>query len=673
MLLLLLAAAWTALFAPCPADAQEATIPLQIERPDTVSSDEVDLLLFQGQLALEAGDLQEAMDKLTRVVALAPERLEGHLSLARALTSALLQERITNVSDASARALAEYRWVLAHEPGNREAQEGIRILGDRFFEGIAVPLQTEKGRRSWEAGLRALSNDDYDGAIRALQAAAEAEPKVPDVHRMLGEALRRAGRPEEALAEMQTALSLSPGDPEAEAAAGALLEARGDTAAALEHYRRAFAVNDDQTEAAQGLIRILRERKDTLSNDDLALLGRAYLAVHDAEQAARILETAAAEDPSPANRKALGIAQFFRGRNTEAAILLTGVHEALPDDGETLYYLAASLMRSGRMAEGKQYLHDALGLDPNDANALRLLGLALADQPGSEEEAIALLERARRAGSDASQLSCVLGSLQMRLGNDDVARIEFQRCLEQHPDDPQAILGLGIIADREGRKGTAIVQYEKYIKLEKADPSVLFRLGVAYLRVGQDERGFETLRRVLEVDTTLAAADTVSDTELLELATLFLATIRRLDDAIFIGEMLLTRDPDNDGYNNNLAMSYADAGKKPKRAYHLAMKANQLRPGEPGHLDTLGWTLVRLERYAAAEDTLKKAIRLARETGRRDLSELFYHLGYLYRLEGRDVEAKEYLTRALENPPTPYLRAEIERLLRLEERKTQAE
>ena len=37
---------------------------------------------------------------------------------------------------------------------------------------------------------------------------------------------------------------------------------------------------------------------------------------------------------------------------------------------------------------------------------------------------------------------------------------------------------------------------------------MLFRLGVAYLRVGQDEMAFDTLRRVTELDTTLAPADT---------------------------------------------------------------------------------------------------------------------------------------------------------------------
>ena len=136
--------------------------------------------------------------------------------------------------------------------------------------------------------------------------------------------------------------------------------------------------------------------------------------------------------------------------------------------------------------------------------------------------------------------------------------------------------------------------------------------------------------------------------------------------------MLLSKDPESAIYNNNLAMSYADSDQKPERAYELAEKANRLSPDNPGYLDTLGWTQVRLKNYEDAEKTLLRSIQLARAAGRDDLSEIYYHLGYLYRLMDRHQEATEYLTRALQKPPTPMLQSEIERLLELEKGQDQS-
>jgi tetratricopeptide (TPR) repeat protein len=661
--------AWCA--APATGWTQGATIPIEVEGTESVvDTEEVDLAIFQGQLYLEEGDLLNAVSEFARAVTLDPERMDAHLYLARSLTSALLEGKIQDVSGASAEAMRHYQWVLDRDPNHREAAQGMKVITDRFFEGIAVPLETSKGRRGWEAGTRAVDKGDYKAAAKAFGQAAEAEPDVPEVQRALATALLLDGRTTEAKVAYERTLELKPNDPAAHAGYGRCIEIEGDSTAALEHYREALLGDDTNIPSAEGIVRILGTAdRATLDNDDLALLGRAYLATGQIDEAVAALEEAAADRPTVENRKALGIAQFFRERDTDAAIILTGVYEETPNDGEVLYYLAASLMRSGRMDEGQQYLRDALIVNPADPSALRLLGLILADQPGQETEAIELLNRARRAGGYIPELPCILGTLEMRLGHDDAAWNAFSECVETSPDHPEATLGLGILSDRRGQKGRAIVQYEKYLKLADADPGVLFRLAVAYLRVGQDESGFDTLRRIVAVDTTLALGDSteVTETQLLEMTTFFLATIRRYEDAIFIGEMLLTRDPDNAIYNNNLAMSYADAGENPKRAHQLAVKATQLQPDQAGHLDTLGWTLLRLKRYEEAEQTLLRALELAQTEGRTDLSEILYHIGYLYRVMGRHDEAQDYLTRALENPPTPFLRAEIERLLNLDQ------
>ncbi len=656
--------------AASPLAAQDVSIPLALEgAPAAPDSDAVDLIIFDGELYLDSGDMANAAAAFTRVIAMDPERLEGHILLARALTTGILNDQVKDVRAAAAEALRQYRWALARDPDNSEAQRGIRLLLDRYVGGRGMPMETDRGRRAWAAGEQALRKNDGPAAAEAFTAAVDAEPEVADAHRALGGALRMAGRPNDALAAYTRALELNPTDHESQAALGQILAASGDTTAALVHFRRAFALEDAYRPTFEGIILILGGR-DPKSQDpaDLALLGRAYLSAGEYAKAEPVLEDAAAHDPISGNRKALGIAKFFLSKDAEAESLLTGVNQENPQDPEVLYYLAASALRRGHIEDGQSRLRSALALDPEDGNALRLLGLTLADQPGQEAEAVEILERARDQGAQIDNLPCVLGSLELRLGHNDQARHAFTECAEAYPDFPGAQLGLGIIADEDGRRGEAIMRLERYLQITKPDPAVLFRLGVDYLRVGRDEQGYSALRRVVEMDSALAPSDTarMSDAQLLEMTSLFLATVRRFDDAIFIGEMLLTRDPENAIYNNNLAMSYADAGENPERANDLAQKANRLTPDDPGHLDTLGWTLVRLHRYEEAEKTFLRTLRLAREQERTDLSEIYYHLGYLYRLMDRPEEATDYLTRALEDPPTPFVKAEIERLLELQ-------
>ncbi len=655
--------------AAVPARAQGTTVPLEVRGSDApADSDAVDLLIFQGEIYLEQGDLMNAAAAFTQVTAYAPDRVEGHLYLGRALTTALMQGQIKDTRGAAAEAMNQYRWVLDRDPSNTEALRGVELLSQQYFDGVALPLRTDAGREAWLAGQTALRKNDLEGAIREFTKAAGAEPKVGEVHQALADALRQAGRNRDALAEYEKALALNPRDARAHAGSGAVLEAQGDPDAALVHYRRAFSLDDDLELAYDGIVRILGARKPaSLDGEDLSLLGRASLAAGRYPEAARLLETVAAADSSRRNLKALGVALFFTKDDAGATRILGDLAGRDPTDPEVLYYLAASLLRQNRVEEGRKYLEDALQLNEDDPSALRLLGLSLAEEPGEEEAAIALLRRADQLGAQVDDLPCILAPMEMRLNRADEARRDYEACLAEHPDDPRPLLGLGILADDAGRRGEAIMRLEQYLQKAEPDPAVLFRLGVAYLRVGRDDMGFSTLRRI-PVDSTLtpSGSDSLSDTELLEMAGFFLSSLRRYDDAIFVGEMLLGRDPESAIYNNNLAMSYADADREPDRALELAEKANRLQPDDAGYLDTLGWTQVRVKKYAEAEKTFLRSLRLAHETKRTDLSEIYYHLGYLYRLMDRHTEATDYLTRALEDPPTPQLRAEIERLLELE-------
>jgi len=85
---------------------------------------------------------------------------------------------------------------------------------------------------------------NYEEAIRHYRDALSQDDgmlDVQDVHRRLGGALRKAGRLDEAEAQLREALRLVPSDPHTHLEMATVLEARGDIKGAASHLERALA------------------------------------------------------------------------------------------------------------------------------------------------------------------------------------------------------------------------------------------------------------------------------------------------------------------------------------------------------------------------------------------------------------------------------------------------
>jgi Flp pilus assembly protein TadD len=97
---------------------------------------------------------------------------------------------------------------------------------------------------------------------------------------------------------------------------------------------------------------------------------------------------------------------------------------------------------------------------------------------------------------------------------------------------------------------------------------------------------------------------------------------------------------------NNLAWILAEHRKKPDEALPLATKAEQLAPGSPEVLDTLGWIQYRRGVYTDAE----KSLSLAAEKAPNNAT-IRYHLGMAYASLGRKADAVSALRRAAQLDP----------------------
>ena len=127
-------------------------------------------------------------------------------------------------------AFAEWGDLEAAREAHRKAVEMAEAMQ---FGEILEDLQRILGRIDELAG-------DYTSSIDSYRAAMAADPGVR-LQRALGRTLRKAGRMDEAEAELREALVPVPAQPNTHFELALVLEARGDLAGAVEHLRSALA------------------------------------------------------------------------------------------------------------------------------------------------------------------------------------------------------------------------------------------------------------------------------------------------------------------------------------------------------------------------------------------------------------------------------------------------
>ena len=112
-------------------------------------------------------------------------------------------------------------------------------------------------------------------------------------------------------------------------------------------------------------------------------------------------------------------------------------------------------------------------------------------------------------------------------------------------------------------------------------------------------------------------------------------------------EKALEKQPDNWVIANDLAYLLAEKATSKKdldRALKIALKALEVRPGDPNIQDTAGWVYYREGDTNRAQELVGKAhAQLA------DRPPINYHLGMIWYKMGRLAQAKEYLTKAVKS------------------------
>ncbi|KQT80665.1 tetratricopeptide repeat protein [Methylobacterium sp. Leaf466] len=483
-----------------------AAAPVRAQSTDDVTAER---LSREGTSARQEGRVDEAIAALNRATALRPADTDTRLQLGLALFA---KGRFDEAG-------ATFRTVLAEAPAYDDARAGlVRVsLATKDLDGAERELAT----------LRRNSPNDPDvKALEAQLAAArkpppEARPAMPasaattpgpeaartEARRPFveGQAARKAGQFDRAIARFSDAVALDPDDVDAQVELGLSLIARNRFPEARAAFLKALARTPDYGDARLGLARIAyyekrpaeaarevgillaREPRNREALDLQARIARASAdLVAAAEKAARDREAQrierARKQVQEAERRSRDEAQALRkaGRFPAAEAIYRTLLRAHPRDADLLVSAGAMAAFQGkaRFADARRDFEAAEAIAPDSADAI--LGLARVDLYESRlDEAAARIARVLARRPENTEAQALSARVILARGEPAEAEGIFRQLRTRLPQDPDILLGLGDSLRGTLQDDEARVVYRDAAAVDPASAEIEARLAQA--------------------------------------------------------------------------------------------------------------------------------------------------------------------------------------------------
>lgn len=374
----------------------------------------VDELLLQAAEAARREDWRRARDLLERARQFGPPRTDVLFNLGLAL------ERMNEPVEAA----TAYREALEANPDSVPAAENLASLladhgdldGGIHVLTAALDRQPLAGSLHYHLALLIFRREQRPNevAIQNLERAQELGYTQPHLYLLLGRVARVLGESDRAAAFLRNGLSQAPEDPELLRELGLALAAREELTEAVDVLARAAALAPNNAGFAVDLagvllragrpseaLRILAPFDERDDPDVLYLVGRAQgdLGLPAARETLRWFQELKRRQKDETEASARAMAEVSQGILSWAA----GDLEAAARDFEralaerpgwptALSYLAAARLESGEVRAAINLAEEVLEVDPDNAQALVVLGRAR--MRTAPAEGLVLLERA---------------------------------------------------------------------------------------------------------------------------------------------------------------------------------------------------------------------------------------------------------------------------------------
>jgi tetratricopeptide (TPR) repeat protein len=496
--------------------------------------------------------------------------------------------------------------------------------------------------------FQAVGRDEL--VVKSLERGLVYDEDNPQIALRLSEALLRLHKPERALDLVDRTIRHQPQGIEAYDLLAKVLKALG----------REKEITPRLEEAAQ---------RDSKNVPLQYVLADRYRETGQVEKADDLYRSLLNSQPTPQTYRALAVSLLKRKkagdllklfcdawtRPMDKAMILPQARAVAEDDSLTVAMLDAGIEKLSAKPPALppvafRILGDIAGADR-----------AAAGQP-SRLERLVTLHRLELAQSPSPLAYRELAETQRRLGRFNEAVATFGEMFGKYPPE-KTVVALVILADyqrRAGRIDDAKATLAEAIKLDANDPDVTRILAVRLADIGQVDEAIRILRDMAKREPNTSAYDLTRAAILSrfgrneEAIKLYEEVIKRFggdDDSVkearsglsivYVNmgnypkgeaelEMLLQRNPDEAGTNNDLGYLYAEQGKNLDKAEAMIQKALQEEPENYAYLDSMGWLLFKKGKLKDALDALKKAAdRMKVERTELD-STILEHLGDVY-------------------------------------------
>jgi tetratricopeptide (TPR) repeat protein len=421
-----------------------------------------------GRAYRDAAQYDRARTALKKALALDPRVRRAHYYLG---TTAVMSEGVVRLDEA----IAEFR-------------QELKIAPDDPLANLRLGMALVESRREREA-------------LAPLQIAARSPGADWQTFQYLGRCQLALGSPAEAVTSLQRALELSASVP-AEARIGNLpyqlalaLRAAGRTAEADKQFAVAAADAAERTRTdRENLDRFMRDAGDAGASEsalplaDAGPLGAMPKEVRDA-LAARVSTGLVRAYQN------LGILQAQAGRFDRAA---TAFEEAValdPASPQLQYFLGVAFFNLQRYDKAAPALTKVVAADPANVDARRMLALSCLN---TEEFArtVDLLRDDPLKDTDAS-LQLAYGVALVRSGRAAEAEALFGKLLAAHADSPELNVVLGQAHAEQGDYDAAVTSLRRALELKSTVAEANSTLGIIFLKQGKLEDSEQALKAEL--------------------------------------------------------------------------------------------------------------------------------------------------------------------------------
>lgn len=286
--------------------------------------------------------------------------------------------------------------------------------------------------------------------------------------------------------------------------------------------------------------------------------------------------------------------------------------------------IAVKHHQSGDLRQAEQIYQQILDQNPNDFNALNLLGV-LCCQQGQNEKGVAYINEAIRLKPDFAGAYNNLGNAWSAQGRLEEAVASYRQALVLKPGYARAQSNLGLALLGQGKHEAAIVSFRQAILLQPLDAESHYSLGLAFTARGSLEEAIVCFRQAIQLrpdyaDAIVALGNALraqgnrqpaiecyrlalryrpdSANALLNLGAALQET-GEPTEAIICYQRVLQLEPDNAGAHNNLGNALKDQGRL-EEALASYQKALELKPDYADAHSNLLYTLIFCPGYDAA-------------------------------------------------------------------------